>query len=63
MGGNNPQLKTNIMKTLQEIENEIVSLYYQLDKLKEDETHGWSNNIQDIEKTQTKIKALEWVLN
>jgi hypothetical protein len=50
-------------KTKTQIENEIVNLYHQLDKLKEDETHGWSNNIQDIEKVQTKIKILEWVLN
>jgi hypothetical protein len=51
------------MKTTTEIENEIINLYYKLDSLKEDETHGWSNNIQDIEKLQTKIKILEWVLN
>lgn len=51
------------MKTNTQIDVELVNLYYQLDKLKEDETHGWSNNIQDIEKVQTKIKILEWVLN
>lgn len=51
------------MKTNTQIDVELVNLYYKLDKLKEDETHGWSNNIQDIEKVQTKIKTLEWVLN
>lgn len=51
------------MKTNTQIDVELVNLYYQLDKLKEDETHGWSNNTQDIEKLQTKIKILEWVLN
>ena len=51
------------MKTKTKIDVELVNLYYQLDKLKEDETHGWSNNIQDIEKLQTKIKILKWVLN
>ena len=51
------------MKTNTQIDVELVNLYYQLDKLKEDETHGWSNNIQDIEKVKTKIKILEWVLN
>jgi hypothetical protein len=51
------------MKTNTQIDVELVNLYYQLDKLKEDETHGWSNNIQDIEKVQTEIKTLEWVLN
>ena len=51
------------MKTNTQIDVELVNLYYQLDKLKEDETHGWSNNIQDIEKVKTEIKILEWVLN
>ena len=51
------------MKTNTQIDVELVNLYYQLDKLKEDETHGWSNNKQDIEKVQTKIKILKWVLN
>ena len=51
------------MKTKTQIEVELVNLYYQLDKLKEDETHGWSNNIQDLEKVKTEIKTLEWVLN
>ena len=51
------------MKTNTQIDVELVNLYYQLDKLKEDETHGWSNNIQDLEKVKTEIKTLEWVLN
>ena len=51
------------MKTKTKIDVELVNLYYQLDKLKEDETHGWSNNIQDLEKVKTEIKTLEWVLN
>jgi hypothetical protein len=51
------------MKTKTEIEKEIVKLEHKLYELKEDETHGWSNNIQDIEKTQTKINLLKWVLN
>jgi hypothetical protein len=51
------------MKTKTEIEEKLVELNYELDKLKEDEIYGWSNNTPDIEKTLSEIKALEWVLN
>ena len=51
------------MKTKIEIENKLVELYYNLDKLKKDETHGWSNNTPDIEKIQAEIRSLEWVIN
>jgi len=51
------------MKTKTEIKNKIAELYLKIEELREDETHGWSNNTPEIEILQAKIKVLEWVVN
>lgn len=51
------------MKTKTEIKNKIAELYLKIEELRDDETHGWSNNTPDIEILHSKIKALKWVIN
>ncbi|MFD1292647.1 hypothetical protein ACFQ5N_02255 [Lutibacter holmesii] len=51
------------MKTKTQIENKLVDLYFKLEQLIEDETHGWSNNTPDKEALKNEIKGLEWVLD
>jgi len=51
------------MKTETEIKNKIAELCLKIEELREDETHGWSNNTPDIEIIHSKIKALKWVVN
>ena len=50
------------MKTKIEIESELVDLHHHIDKLRERETHGFSEVIQHIEETKADIRMLEWVL-
>jgi uncharacterized coiled-coil DUF342 family protein len=50
------------MKNKTEIQNKLIELYLNIEQLKEDENHGWSNNTPDIEMIQAEIKGLEWVL-